>query len=142
MVQGFTTGEVAERARVNVQTVRYYERRGLLPAPHRLPSGYRQYDQAHIARIRFIKRAQELGFTLGEIDELLSLKADPAGDRADVRARAATKVSEIQRKIDDLNRIRHTLLGLLDACEGHGPAHDCPILQALEHDRPEGRQGA
>lgn len=131
-MEQLTTGEVAEHAGVNIQTVRYYERRGLLPEPPRLASGYRQYDADHVSRIRFIKRAQELGFTLAEVEELLSLRADPQGERAQVRSRTVEKIREIERKIDDLGRIKGTLLELVDACDGHGSTRECPILHALE----------
>lgn len=131
-----TTGEVAERAGVNVQTVRYYERRGLIPEPPRSSGGFRQYRPEHVARIRFIKRAQELGFTLEEAHELLSLRATPDADRADVRAVAQEKRDEVQQKIDDLQRIQATLNHLITACEGHGSTDDCPILHALE-DHPD-----
>lgn len=128
----FTTGEVAEQARVNVQTVRYYERRGLIPEPPRTSGGFRQYSPDHVARIRFIKRAQELGFTLDEAHELLQLRATPDADRADVRAVAQEKRDAIQQKIADLQRMRATLDDLIAACEGHGSTDDCPILHALD----------
>ncbi|HEX7069969.1 MAG TPA: MerR family DNA-binding protein [Rhodothermales bacterium] len=132
MERGLTTGEVAEQAGVNLQTVRYYERRGLLPAPPRASSGYRQYDSEYVRRIRFIKRAQELGFSLGEVAELLSLRADPEADRSDVRTKSVDKLAEIDRKIADLQRMKATLAHLVAACDGHGSTHDCPILNALE----------
>ncbi len=127
-----TTGEAADRANVNVQTVRYYERRGLIPEPPRTSGGFRQYSPDHVARIRFIKRAQELGFTLDEAGELLNLRATPEADRADVRAVAQEKRDEIEQKIADLQRMQTTLNHLIAACEGHGTTDDCPILHALE----------
>lgn len=127
-----TTGQVADRAGVNIQTVRYYERRGLLPAPPRRASGYRQYGSDHVSRIRFIKRAQELGFTLEEIDELLSLRADPDADSSEVLERALRKIEDIDRKMQDLSRMRATLEDLTHACAGHGSTDNCPILAALE----------
>ncbi|WP_022834391.1 MerR family transcriptional regulator [Salisaeta longa] len=127
-----TTGDVAAQADVNVQTVRYYERRGLLPEPPRSAGGFRQYDASYVTRIRFIKRAQELGFTLEEIQELLALRATPTADRADVRAAAEAKRHEVQAKIRDLQRIAETLDHLITACKGHGSTDDCPILHALE----------
>jgi len=135
-----TTGEVADRADVNIQTVRYYERRGLIPEPPRTSAGYRQYSGDHVARIRFIKRAQELGFTLEEAHELLQLRATPDADRADVRAVAQEKIAEVETKIRDLKRIRDTLDELVDACEGHGSTGECPILNALEE--PDGNGAA
>ena len=127
-----TTSEVAEQADVNVQTVRYYERRGLIPEPPRTSAGYRQYSPDHVARIRFIKRAQELGFTLEEANDLLQLRATPDADRADVRSVAQDKIDEVEAKIRDLQRIRDTLGKLVAACEGHGSTSECPILDALE----------
>jgi Hg(II)-responsive transcriptional regulator len=136
--QTLTTGETAERAGVNVQTVRYYERRGLLPEPPRTSGGFRQYEPEHVDRIRFIKRAQELGFTLDEAGELLDLRATPEADRADVRAVAQEKQEEIRHKIRDLQRMQSTLDDLIAACEGHGSTDACPILNALEGPVEEG----
>lgn len=127
-----TTSEVAEQADVNVQTVRYYERRGLIPEPPRTSAGYRQYGPDHVARIRFIKRAQELGFTLEEAHELLSLRAAPAADSGDVRRVAVDKIEEVRDKIRDLMRIEAKLEELVAACDGEGSTSDCPILHALE----------
>jgi len=127
-----TTGDVAERADVNVQTVRYYERRGLIPEPPRSSGGFRQYSPDHVDRIRFIKRAQELGFTLEEAHELLQLSVTAEADRADVRAVAQDKIEEVEEKIRALQRIRDTLNDLVDACDGHGSTSECPILHALE----------
>lgn len=129
--QTLTTSEVAERADVNVQTVRYYERRGLIPEPPRTSAGYRQYGPEHVARIRFIKRAQELGFTLEEAHELLALRAAPSADRRAVRQVAREKIDEVRAKIRDLVRIEATLEELVAACDGEGTTDDCPILHAL-----------
>lgn len=130
--QTLTTSEVAERAGVNVQTVRYYERRGLIPEPPRTSAGYRQYGPEHVARIRFIKRAQELGFTLEEAHELLKLRATPAAERGDVRRVAQDKIEEVRAKIHDLMRIEAKLEELVAACDGEGATDECPILHALE----------
>lgn len=127
-----TIGELARRAGVNVQTVRYYERRGLLAEPHRTPSGYRQYTDATLDRLRFIKRAQELGFTLSEIEELLVLRLDPRTTAAQVKARAEAKIEDVDRRIHDLERIRHALTHLAGRCRGgHGPVGDCPLLDVM-----------
>lgn len=126
-----TTSKVAQRADVNLHTVRYYEKRGLLPKPSRTASGYRQYGPEHVAHIRFIKRAQDLGFTLEEIRELLALRAVP-GAGAGVRERTAEKVQEIDAKIRDLQRIRGKLLELADACDHHGSPDACLVLHALD----------
>ena len=130
-MQNLTTSKVAERANVNIHTVRYYEKRGLLPEPPRTSSGYRQYGPEHVSHIRFIKRAQDLGFTLKEIRELLDLRAVP-GAGSDVRAKTAEKVREIDGKIHDLQQIREKLVELASACEEHGSAASCLVLHALE----------
>ena len=125
-------GELARCAGVNVQTVRYYERRGLLDEPRRRDSGYREYPLAAVARLRFIRRAQELGFTLAEIGDLLTLRLDPDTTSADVKGKAEEKVREIEEKILDLKRMRDALLHLAGRCRGgQGPTGDCPLLDAL-----------
>ena len=126
-----TRGEVADRADVNRETVRYYERRGLIPEPRRTTGGYRTYDESYVARIRFVKRAQELGFTLDEIEELLALRFDSDGDCGNVRARATEKLDEVREKIGDLQRIEEVLARLAAACPGGGPTSECPILDAM-----------
>ncbi|MEX2399593.1 MAG: MerR family DNA-binding protein [Rhodothermales bacterium] len=127
-----TRGEVAERSGVSRETVRYYERRGMIPEPPRTDGDYRIYDEKYVERIRFIKRAQELGFSLGEIEELLELRVDPDGDCGDVRSRATAKLVDVREKIDDLRRIEAALTSLADACSGEGPTSECPILEAIE----------
>ncbi len=130
-------GELAGRAGVNVQTIRYYERRGLLPEPDRRPSGYREYEPQVLERLHFIKRAQELGFTLSEIGELLALRLDPRTPAAAVKARAEAKIADIDRKLHDLERIKHALVHLAGRCRGgRGPVGDCPLLDALGHIDP------
>lgn len=125
-------GELARRAGVNVQTVRYYERRGLLPRPQRTPSGYREYSDETADRLRFIRRAQELGFTLTEIEELLVLRLDPHTTAATVKARAEAKIADLDRRIQDLEHIRHALTHLAGQCRGgRGPVGECPLLEAL-----------
>ena len=115
-----------------MQTVRYYERRGLLPAAPRRPSGYREYDGAALDRLRFIRRAQELGFTLGEIADLLELRLDPRTTAAEVKASANRKLESVAGKIRDLERIRDALTHLAGLCRGgRGPTGDCPLLEAL-----------
>ena len=128
----FTIGELARRAGVNVQTVRYYERRGLLEEPLRRESGYRVYEASVLQRLRFIRRAQELGFTLGEIGELLQLRLEPSTTAGAVKERAERKIAEIDGKLRDLMRIRDALAHLAGRCHGgRGPAGDCPLLDAL-----------
>ncbi|HDZ27130.1 hypothetical protein LCGC14_1680320 [marine sediment metagenome] len=127
-----TTGQLAKKAQVNVETIRYYERRGLIPEPLRSESGYRHYSQDSIARIQFIKRAKELGFSLKEVSELLSLRVDPNTNCADVKRMAEVKITDIKEKIHALQRIKEALTKLRASCQGSGPAGKCPILEALD----------
>lgn len=131
--QTLMTDELAERAGVNLQTVRYYERRELIPEPPRTAAGYRQYSVDDVRRIRFIQRAQELGFTLSEIKELLALRAHPqAPTQGAVKQKTEEKIAEIEGKIRDLARMKLTLVELAAACDGEGIVSECPILEALE----------
>ncbi len=127
-----TRGKLAQRTGVNVETVRYYEQRGLIPEPPRTASGYRQYTGDYVERIRFIKRAQKLGFTLEEIKELLSLRVDQEMDRGKVKQRASAKIVDIEKKISDLERMKNQLTRLVTSCSGRGPTGECPILEAIE----------
>ncbi len=125
-------GEFARLAEVNVQTVRYYERRGLLPEPERSPAGYREYTPKLLERLQFIRRAQELGFTLNEIDDLLALRTDPRTTADQVKARAEAKMEDIDTRIQDLRQIRHALQHLAGQCQGgSGPTGDCPLLEEM-----------
>lgn len=133
-MKALSIGQVAKGAGVGIETVRFYERQGLLEEPDRKASGYRQYPEGVVARLRFIRRAKELGFTLREIKELLALRIDPGATRADVRQQAQAKVADIESKIGDLQRMKEALLRLTASCHGDGPPNDCPILEAL--DRP------
>lgn len=126
-----TIGQLARKANVNVQTVRYYERRGLLPEPDRRISGYRDYTPDFVQRIGFIKRAKELGFTLKEISELLSLRVDPATSCADVREKALMKIADMAKRIQDLQIMKKALTKLSASCRGRGPTSECPILEFL-----------
>jgi MerR family transcriptional regulator, copper efflux regulator len=125
-------GEVARRAGVNLQTIHYYERRGLLPVPPRTGSNYRAYSEDAVLRVRFIKRAQELGFTLKEIEELLSLRVVPEACCANVRTRAEAKVRDIDEKVRALLAMRKILSGLIAECPSDAPVAQCPILMAFE----------
>ena len=127
-----TIGDVARRAGVGVETVRFYERQGLLEEPHRRASGYRQYDDEAVAVLRFIRRAKELGFTLKEIKGLLGLRLDSTATRSDVRREARAKVADIEARIADLQRMRDVLQTLIEKCHGDGAAAGCPILQSLQ----------
>ena len=129
-----TTSQLARKAGVNVETLRYYERRGLIPEPPRRDSGYRQYSQDDVARLQFIKRAKALGFTLQEVQELLNLRVDPDTPCAMVKRRADLKIIDIEAKLQSLKRIKKALNKLAATCSGRGPVGDCPILEALGGD--------
>ena len=126
------TKEVADRARVNTQTLRYYERRGLLDAPPRTLAGYRDYPSSAVSVLRFVKRAQELGFSLSEIDELLHL-ADGGPDMCEsARTLAETHLVELDRKIADLTRMRDSLGELVATCARPRADRSCPLLHAIQ----------
>ncbi len=128
-----TRGEVAEKAGVNPETLRYYERKELIPKPRRSDGGFRLYDESYVDRLRFIQRAKDLGFTLAEIKGLLDLRVNDEATCRDVKAEAENKLDEVEEKIRDLQRIRDALTRLADACEGGGgPTSDCPIIDAIE----------
>lgn len=125
-----TVGKLAKAGGIGVEAVRYYEKRGLLPKPERLPSGYRVYSEETINRVRFIKRAQELGFTLEEISELLALTENSDADCGDVCERAQEKLSDIKQRIDDLAGMQKALKKIADYCPGKGkPLSECSIMQ-------------
>jgi MerR family transcriptional regulator, copper efflux regulator len=133
-MQPFTIGSVARHAGVGVETVRFYERQGLITQPPRGASGYRQYPEETVARLRFIQRAKALGFSLREIRELLSLRVDPTVQSGEVKTRAQAKIADVEEKIRSLTRIKETLVRLSAACDGYAPVQACPILDALEAD--------
>jgi len=122
-------GKLAQRAGVSIDTVRYYERSGLLAPQTRLASGYRRYSEAQVARLRFIRRAQELGFSLKDIRELLGLSK--LRDVGRVKRAAERKLAEVEERLAALTRVRDGLATLVATCPGHGRAADCPILKAL-----------
>ena len=132
-------GEVAAEAGVGIQTLRYYERRGLLPAPKRQISGYRRYDSDVIQRVRFIRRAQDLGFTLQEIADLLTLWSDSGQCCSIVERRATDTLGRIEGKIRDLEQMRGALVNYVTACRDRQSFDSCPLLAALGRDpeRPE-----
>lgn len=133
----FKIGEAARRAGVNKETIRYYERRELISEPDRRRSGYRIFTQRHVDQIKFIKRAQNLGFTLSEIKELLALRLDGSISCERVRVKAQEKFENVNRKIHDLNRIQDVLAELIEECKADGTTDDCVILNALEGERHE-----
>jgi MerR family transcriptional regulator, copper efflux regulator len=127
-----TIGLVARRAGVGVETVRFYERQGLIEEPPRRPSGYREYDDAVVARLGFIRRAKDLGFTLNEIKELLSLRRDPSTPAADVKRRAEAKIADIASKIRSLQKMKKALTKLTSACRCRDTSVECPLLYVLD----------
>ena len=133
-MQRLSIGQLAQRSGVGVETVRFYERKGLLAEPDRRPSGYRQYDEAVVDRLRFIRRAKELGFTLNEINELLSIRLDPTTTCADVKNKAEAKIMDIEQKIGTLQRMKKALVKVTKACSGRGETSECPILESLDRD--------
>lgn len=116
---------------MNVQTVRYYERRGLLADPRDGVGGYREYDDADVERLRFVKEAQALGFTLKEIDDLLALRAGK-GTAREVRGRAQEKLEDVRQKITALQALKRNLERLIAGCSGAGPSSECPIINRFE----------
>ncbi len=127
-----TIGQVAERAGVGIETVRFYERRGLIQRPPRPATGYRNYPTDAVARIVFVRRAKELGFSLKEIVELLSLRVKAGANCETVKRRAEKKVADIETKLADLRRMRRTIHKLVTACENRRSTADCPILGMLD----------
>ncbi len=128
---GLKSSMLAEQGGVNLQTIRYYEREGLLPAPPRLRSGYRVFPESAVDRVQFIKRAQELGFSLSEVRELLSIQVDPTKECSDVQRLAKAKVADIEAKIKTLQSMKQVLNKLAEACPGCGPSSECPILESI-----------
>jgi len=133
------TGQVAKEAGVNVETLRFYERRGILKEPKRRASGYREYPPETVQIVRFVKRAQELGFTLDEVEELLVLRDDSARSCDEVRQVATVKIGEIESKIRELTSMKEALSVLVASCGDGTPERECPILDALD-DKEERRE--
>ena len=133
-MNGITIGKLSKMAGVTNDTVRFYERYGLIEPVSRSESNYRLYQEEDAVRLRFIKRAKELGFTLNEIKELLALSHDPNATKADVKHRTEQKVDDIKQKIHDLSRILTALEHLVETCDGHGSVEECPIMKSLTDD--------
>ena len=131
-MDGLTIGNVAKLAEVHIETLRYYERKGVVPQPPRTISNYRRYPEDTVRRVRFVKHAQELGFSLKEIKELLALRGTRGKGCRNVQQRAATKITEIEEKIRSLQGMRRALHILLEQCQGKGPPTECPILESLD----------
>ena len=130
-MESLTIGQLAQRANVGIETIRFYERKGLIPEPPRRASGYRDYPIETVAQIIFIRRAKQLGFTLKEIYELLELRVSPRRNCCHVKESADVKITDIDEKIDSLRRMRRALKDLTEACEQNTPAKECPILASL-----------
>jgi DNA-binding transcriptional MerR regulator len=126
------TSEVATQAQVNTQTLRYYESRGLLPEPERTSSGYRAYTPDAVRVVRFVKRAQQLGFTLDDIDDLLHLADGGPGSCDEARTMACTRITDLQQRINALTGMRDALTQLVDTCDKPRSERDCPILHDIE----------
>ncbi len=133
-MDALTIGKVAGLTQVGVETIRFYERQGLIDQPPRKPSGYRQYPPDTVERVRFVKRAKQLGFTLKEIKELLSLRIDSSTQCEDIRQRSMTKIDDIETRIAALEQMKAALVRLTAACDGQGSVSECPILDFLDLD--------
>ena len=125
-------GEVAKLSEVGIETIRYYERQGLLAGPKRRPSGYRQYDESVLSRLQFIRRAKELGFTLAEIKELVGLWYDTETRCEHVRERAERKVEDIEAKIRSLQKMKRSLKQLITGCQANDSIGDCPLMEGID----------
>lgn len=134
MKDTLTIGQLARRCGLGVETIRFYERQGLIPGPARTPSGYRQYPEETVRRVRFILRAKEVGFALREIGELLSLRVRAGARCVDVQRKAEAKLADIDDKVAALGQMRDALKGLLAECHGRGPVSECPILEAFDRE--------
>lgn len=131
-MKSLTIGHLAREAGINLETVRYYEREGLLPKAPRSASGYRLFPTDAVRRLRFIKRAQELGFSLKEIRELLALRLLPRTTSGEIRKRAEAKIADIEGKMRSLASMRKSLRKLAESCSGCAPLSECPILESLD----------
>jgi Cu(I)-responsive transcriptional regulator len=136
-MSGLTIGRLAKQVGLGIETVRFYERQGLIEPPPRTDSNYRIYPEEEVTRLRFIKKAKSLGFTLNEIKELLFIRHDPNATKADIKNRTLNKIEDVKQKISDLTRIKMALEHLVSTCDGHGPLEECPILEALDSESEE-----
>lgn len=130
----FTRSQLAKQASVNAATIRYYERKGLLPRALRSPTGYRLYSESTIRQVKLVKRVQALGFTLAEIGELFALRATPEQDCSGICSQIRQKLAVIDRRILDLRTIRNALARMAKNCDGKGTVRECGVLEALEED--------
>lgn len=132
-MEGFTIGTFAKCVKLNIETIRFYERNKLLPKPKRSSAGYRLYTNVDINRLHFIVLAKRHGFSLKEIKELLDLRVDPLSTCEDVRHKAEEKIQVVEEKIRELQKIKKALSSLVANCQGVGPDGECPILDAFEN---------
>jgi len=132
MNAALTIGQIAKRTGLTVETVRFYEKKGLILAPERSESGYRQYSSDTLKRLYFILRAKEVGFTLNDIAELLDIRRKPGSTCSDIKLRALEKMEDIEKKVTDLQKIHDSLSQLVLRCSGTGKLSDCPILESLD----------
>jgi MerR family mercuric resistance operon transcriptional regulator len=130
-MEKLTTGQLAKQAKVNLETIRYYERRGLILEPPRNKSGHRRYTLDALKRTEFIKRTQSLGFSLNEISDILSLRVGAGTTCTDVKTRVEAKIKDVQEKIVDLKEIEQALIRLADKCSVKGSVGQCPLLEEL-----------
>ena len=133
-MKALNIGQVAKQAGITVEAIRYYENQGLIDTPMRSVSGYRQYTEDTVKRVRFIQRSKKAGFTLKDIGALLALRREPGTSCADIKLRASRKIEEVDRKIRDLQQIRDALGRMVLKCSGRGALSQCPILDELEMD--------
>ncbi len=133
-MENLSIGKVAQRAHMSIDTIRYYERAGLIAAPARRDSGYRSYGADVVKRLQFIRRAKDLGFTLNEIGELLALSSHADDDMGAMKEAAQTKLAVVEKKLRELQQIRRGLTALIAACPGHGARSECPIVNALNQE--------
>lgn len=125
---GMKIGAVAKRSNIGIETIRYYEREGLLLEPERRPSGYRQYDESTVERLAYIRQAKELGFTLGEIRELLELSFVAHSECGHIRQRAEAKIADIEKRIRNLHHMKRSLGKIVEHCRAKNTAKDCPLV--------------
>ena len=131
-MSSYTIGQLARLSDVGVETIRFYEREGLMPRPARRASGYRHYADDAVTRLRFIRHAKDLGFGLKDIKGLLALRVTSSSTCADVRKRAEARLADVRIRLDMLKKIETALVKLTAACRGRGPTGACPILDTLE----------
>jgi len=132
-MSNYSIGQVAKQSGISIETIRYYEKEGLLEKPERTESGYRQYNESVIERLSFIQQAKGLGFTLAEILELLSLEIKTGTTSKDIKQMAQSKLHTIEEKIKMLKRMQRTLKDLVTQCDGQGSIEQCPILNAIKN---------